>query len=227
MWPTSEPQNGSPRLARRDCPHGRNGEARTAGTHALSLRQMTPGLRAWLWFRGAADTARIGGTQPADVGHKRSKLALIIPFVEGCQPLRAHVRDLEHGSGKPSHARRVVQLDAGGGTRTPNLRIMIPAQVGLGIGNTRPVGHAVGHNCVPGSPPFRVSRPWRSCTRPIETGRQWLRVVENGEPQDHNLATDPVRAGARARDQGRAGPESPSRRLRLRSLKRSRTIVAS
>jgi hypothetical protein len=113
------------------------------------------------------------------------------------------------------------------GLESPTRGLRFRVDFGLGIGNSAPVGHVVGHNCVPGSAPFRVSRPWRSCTRPIETGRQWLRVVENGEPQDHNLATDPVRAGARARDQGRAGPESPSRRLRLRSLKRSRTIVAS
>ena len=42
--------------------------------------------------------------------------------------------------------RRIVELDAGGGTRTPDTRIMIPANFGLAIGNFVAVGHTVGHN---------------------------------------------------------------------------------
>ena len=47
--------------------------------------------------------------------------------------------------------------DAGGGTRTPDTRIMIPDDFGLTIGDSRPVGHAVGHNRSSGRTPFRVS----------------------------------------------------------------------
>ena len=39
--------------------------------------------------------------------------------------------------------------DAGGGTRTPDTRIMIPARFGSTIGNSRLVGHAVGHKRTP------------------------------------------------------------------------------
>jgi hypothetical protein len=38
-----------------------------------------------------------------------------------------------------------VFVDAGGGTRTPDTRIMIPANFGLATGISGPVGHAVGH----------------------------------------------------------------------------------
>ena len=54
---------------------------------------------------------------------------------------------------------------AGGGTRTPDTRIMIPARFGSAIGNSGPVGHAVGHNCAPGRTPFRVSAGRRSKAR--------------------------------------------------------------
>jgi hypothetical protein len=36
-------------------------------------------------------------------------------------------------------------FDAGGGTRTPDTRIMIPARFGLAIGQIALVGHGVGH----------------------------------------------------------------------------------
>ena len=48
-------------------------------------------------------------------------------------------------------ARNSGGLDAGGGTRTPDTRIMIPANFGLAIGNSTVVGHAVGHNRTPGT----------------------------------------------------------------------------
>ena len=101
------------------------------GTHPLSLRQMTPGVRSWgLQLRGAADTARIVGDSVCIRGTRgwtpTTELAQIIQFVEGANLRAPHCASLENGSGKPSHARRVAQLDTGGGTRTPDLRIMIP-----------------------------------------------------------------------------------------------------
>jgi hypothetical protein len=49
-------------------------------------------------------------------------------------------------------------LHAGGGTRTPDTRIMIPRDFGLAIGNSGPVGHAVGHNHAMGARDFAGPR---------------------------------------------------------------------
>jgi hypothetical protein len=59
----------------------------------------------------------------------------------------------------PLGSQRKLQafLDAGGGTRTPNTRIMIPARFGLAIGDSGLIGHAVGHNRMSCRTPFRVS----------------------------------------------------------------------
>jgi hypothetical protein len=43
-----------------------------------------------------------------------------------------------------------------------NPRIMIPAKFGLAIGNSVPVGHAVGHNRMSGCTAFRVSVAFRA-----------------------------------------------------------------
>jgi hypothetical protein len=50
-------------------------------------------------------------------------------------------------------------LDAGGRTRTPDTRIMIPRDFGLAIGHFACVGHAVGHNCT-GSAEPTLTLPW-------------------------------------------------------------------
>jgi hypothetical protein len=46
---------------------------------------------------------------------------------------------------------------AGGGTRTPDTRIMIPGDSGLAIGHFEPVGHGFGHMSVARCTPFRAS----------------------------------------------------------------------
>jgi hypothetical protein len=58
---------------------------------------------------------------------------------------------------KGQNTRAGLGLDGGGGTRTPDTRIMIPARFGLAIGDSRPVGQAVGRNRTFGRAVFCVS----------------------------------------------------------------------
>ena len=61
------------------------------------------------------------------------------------------------GVGAQDHRLAAGLSDAGGGTRTPDPRTMIPARFGSTIGNSGPGGHAVGHNCIVTGTAFRVS----------------------------------------------------------------------
>jgi hypothetical protein len=62
--------------------------------------------------------------------------------------------------------------NAGGGTRTPDTRIMIPGDLGLATGNSRLLGHAVGHNRTSGSTRFPpVQSPARAPSSVSAAGR--------------------------------------------------------
>jgi hypothetical protein len=105
-----------------------------------------PGPRSTVSRHKTRRIASLGGAgvSPTLGRHARSS------FGAGVSVIRAEV-SLIASSGRPGLGPRrgAVHLDAGGGTRTPDTRIMIPAYFGLTIGTSGPVGHAVGHNRAP------------------------------------------------------------------------------
>ena len=81
---------------------------RRVPTRLACARDAGPSRLAHVASEGRRTPLESGGTRPAHVGHavghQRSKLAQSSSSSRGASLCALHVRDLEHGSGKPSHA---------------------------------------------------------------------------------------------------------------------------
>src|SRR5262249_47733474 len=99
----------------------------------------------------------------------------------------------KNGSRKPeTPPGRGLAISAGGGTRTPDTRIMIPPDFGLAIGEIRLVGHNVGHN--------RTSDARRPAWVPaLAADRHALDVIAHAETPDPRTDTTPLAARSTAR----------------------------
>jgi hypothetical protein len=142
---------------------------------------------------------------------------------------------------------------AGGGTRTPDTRIMIPSDFGLGIGHSGRVGHVVGHNRRSTCTSFRAfapaigpRRPHSRCGAPLRAGHLarvaedlWRAVRGTGlrraSARRREIAQRPhpppsvPRPGRSARVASRPRPQRPrgqsaSRRERPRGRRRRRDV---
>jgi hypothetical protein len=152
------------------------------GVGALQLSAVAGRRVARRWRRfceQGEDLQRVVESNPGRVSGCRESRCVARASRNGSQQetTRTHVRTLSHAALAASLPVDVVfrrgkwlyqaetpprlgfVTDAGGGTRTPDTRIMIPRDFGLATGQLGPVGHAFGHNRIRGRSPLRISAP--------------------------------------------------------------------
>ena len=153
---------------------------------------------------------------PAMTRRSATTVAVALRRSPAAGPLRPAKRVSERTKttqeGRKPRRGRGFAISAGGGTRTPDTRIMIPRDSGLAIGDFGAVGHAIGHKCLARS---TVSAcPSLLCW--------WLRGVQS-TPSSMGIA-DLRQVGCRyANDRARVGGGATRKRFSTRGRRRRRS----